>query len=122
MPCPNDHRERCVTVAFRVTPAQKEWLDQVSAESGMTKQDFIMMRLADEKITVTPNVRVYRALRENMRNLHRELVRICELGEVDERIAVAAERFTREFGDLRGEAKPAARPAADNDIFGIDRR
>ena len=52
MPCPNDHRERSVTVGFRMTPEQKRWLDRVAEESGMSKQDFIMARLHDEAITV----------------------------------------------------------------------
>lgn len=52
MPCPNDRRERSVTVGFRMTPEQKRWLDRVAEESGMSKQDFIMARLHDEAITV----------------------------------------------------------------------
>ena len=48
MPCPNDRRARSVTVAFRMTPAQSRWLDEVVAESGMTKQDFIMARLRED--------------------------------------------------------------------------
>ena len=52
MPCPNDRRARSVTVAFRMTPAQSRWLDEVVAESGMTKQDFIMARLREDGITV----------------------------------------------------------------------
>lgn len=63
MPCPNDHRERSVTVGFRMSPERKRWLDRVAAESGMNKQDFIMARLHDEAITVVPNIRVCRALR-----------------------------------------------------------
>ena len=55
MPCPNDRRARSVTVAFRMTPAQSRWLDEVVAESGMTKQDFIMARLREDGITVVPN-------------------------------------------------------------------
>ena len=51
--------------AFRMTP-----------ESGMNKQDFIMARLHDEAITVVLNIRVYRALHENMLKLLRELSRI----------------------------------------------
>lgn len=39
MPCPNDHRERSVTVDFRMTPEQKRWLDRVAEESGISKQD-----------------------------------------------------------------------------------
>lgn len=66
MPCPNDHREKSVTVGFRMTPEQKRWLDRVADESGMTKQDFITARLHDEAITVAPNIRVCRALRDRL--------------------------------------------------------
>lgn len=69
MPCPNDHRERSVTVRFRMSPEQKRWLDRVAAESGMNKQDFIMARLHDEAITVVPNIRVRRALAIDFLNI-----------------------------------------------------
>ena len=45
MPCPNDQRARSVTVAFRMTPAQSRWLDEVVAESGMTKQDLSLIHI-----------------------------------------------------------------------------
>ena len=53
-----------------------------------------MARLADEKIVATLNVRAYQALRENIREVYRELVGLRELGEVNERIAVAVERLS----------------------------
>ena len=60
-----------------------------------------MARLADVKIVATRNVRVYRALRENIREVYRELVGVRELGDVKERIAVAVERLSSELVDLR---------------------
>lgn len=107
MPCPNDRREKSVTVGFRMTPEQKRWLDRATTESGMTKQDFIMARLHDEAITVAPNVRVYRALRDHMLSLLRELQRISAGGSVDERLHNEIERLTKEFVDLRGEEEPS---------------
>ena len=96
MPCPNDRRERSVTVGFGMTPEQKRWLDRVAEESGMSKQGFIMARLRDEAIAVVPNVRVYRALRGHMVELLRELRRIGAGGTVDERLHGEVERLARE--------------------------
>lgn len=122
MPCPNDHRERSVTVGFRMTPEQKRWLDRVAEESGMSKQDFIMARLRDEAIAVVPNVRVYRALREHMVELLRELRRIGAGVTVDERLHEEIERLTREFVDLRGETEASAVNTERLDILGMSRR
>lgn len=122
MPCPNDARERSATVGFRMTPEQKRWLDRVAAESGMTKQDFIMARLHDEAITVAPDVRVYRALRDHMVSLLRELQRISAGGTVDDRLHEEIERLTREFADLRGEEEPSDVSTGRSDILGMARR
>lgn len=122
MPCPNDRRERSVTVGFRMTPEQKRWLDRVAEESGMSKQDFIMARLRDEAIAVVPNVRVYRALRGHMVELLRELRRIGAGGTVDERLHEEIERLTREFVDLRGETEASAVNTERLDILGMRRR
>lgn len=122
MPCPNDHRERSVTVGFRMTPEQKRWLDRVAEESGMSKQDFIMARLHDEAITVEPNVRVYRALREHMVGLLRELKRIGAGDTVDERLHEEIERLEREFVDLRGETATDTVNTERLDILRMSRR
>ena len=122
MPCPNDRRERSVTVGFRMTPEQKRWLDRVAEESGMSKQDFIMARLRDEAIAVVPNVRVYRALRGHMVELLRELRRIGAGGTVDERLHEEIERLTREFVDLRGETEASTVNTERLDILGMRRR
>lgn len=122
MPCPNDHRARSVTVSFRMTPAQSRWLDEVVAESGMTKQDFIMARLREDGITVVPNRRIFLALRDHMADVLRELRRIdpgCEVGnELMETIA----RLTRELAELRGEETADAVAERFEGIVGLERR
>lgn len=122
MPCPNDHRARSVTVSFRMTPAQSRWLDEVVAESGMTKQDFIMARLREDGITMVPNRRIFLALRDHMADVLRELRRIgpgCEVGgELVETIA----RLTRELAELRGEEAADAVAERFEGIVGLERR
>ena len=122
MACPNDRRARSATVAFRMTPEQKRWFNRVAAESGMSKQDFIMARLHDEAITVVPNIRVYRALRENMLEPLRELSRIRAGGAVDERLHDEVDRLTKEFVDLRGEVDTATVNTERDDILEMNRR
>ena len=86
------------------------------------QEDFIMARLHDETIAVAPNIRVYRALRENMLELLRELSRIQTDGTVDERLHDEVERLTKEFIDLRGEVDAATVNTERHDILEISRR
>lgn len=122
MPCPNDHRARSVTVSFHMTPAQARWLDEAVAESGMTKQDFIMARLREDGITVVPNRRTFLALRDHMAEVLRELRRIgpgCKVGgELVETIA----RLTRELAELRGEEAADVVAERFEGIIGLERR
>lgn len=103
MPCPNDHRRRSVTIGFRVSPDEARHIDQLVRLSGMTKQDYIVKRLECEDVTVVPNVRVYKALRNEMRLVHRELSRIVAGGSPDPRTIELAEMLAHEFVALRGD-------------------
>lgn len=122
MPCPNDHRARSVTVSFRMTPAQSRWLDEVVAESGMTKQGFIMARLREDGITVVPNRRTFLALRDHMAEVLRELRRIDPGCEVDNELMEAIARLTREFTELRGEEAADVVAERFEGIVGLERR
>ena len=108
MPCPTDHRKRSVTVGFRVSPEENRRIDQMVRLSGMTKQDYITKRLECEDVVVVPSVRVYKALRDDMRLVQRELARIVEGGCPDREVVELARMLASEFVALRGEA-----PASD---------
>jgi hypothetical protein len=76
----------------------------------------------DEAITAVPNVRVYRALREHMVELLRELKRIGANGTVDERQHEEIERLEREFVDLRGGTAADTVNTERLDILRMSRR
>lgn len=61
MPCPNSARERCRTVAFRVTERQAEDLNLRVKASGLNKQDYILAKLMDEEVVVRPSSRLHKA-------------------------------------------------------------
>lgn len=104
MPCPNDHRERSVTVAFRMSPAMRDHIDAVIATTGMTKQDYIVSKLLDESVVVHPSTRVYKALREYMRDIHDQLCRINAGGKIDEGTLAIIELLAKEFAGFGGNA------------------
>lgn len=117
MPCPNDHRKRLVTVGFRVTEEQARRIDDLVAASGMTKQDYIMKRLECDDVVVMPSSRLYRALREGMELVYRELAWLAQGESPDERIIKLAELLAAEFVALRADECDAGRDA----LLGIER-
>ena len=79
-------RRRSKTIAFRVSPEEDEVINALVAASGMTKQDYITSRLECRDINVSPNVRVYRMLRDQMRSVYVE--RLIELMQVLTRVFI----------------------------------
>lgn len=76
-------RWRSLTVSFRCSPEEAAELDDLVALSGLTKQDYIMRRLACREVTVVPSSRVQKALADRMERVYRELRRICDASEAD---------------------------------------
>ncbi len=73
-----DHKNRWrnKTVAFRVS--QEEWnlIGKAVSLSGLTKQDYITSKLLNRDIVVEGNPRVYKALRDELKEIFTELKRI----------------------------------------------
>lgn len=97
-----DHkgRRRSKTIAFRVSPEEDEVINALVAASGMTKQDYITSRLECRDINVSPNVRVYRMLRDQMKSVYVELRRLRSADGIDERLIELMQVLTRVFVDL----------------------
>ena len=93
-------RRRSKTIAFRVSPEEDEVINALVAGSGMTKQDYITSRLECRDINVSPNVRVYRMLRDQMRSVYVELRRLRSADGIDERLIELMQVLTRVFIDL----------------------
>ena len=66
----------------------------------MTKQDYITSRLECRDINVSPNVRVYRMLRDQMKSVYVELRRLRSADGIDERLIELMQVLTRVFIDL----------------------
>ena len=93
-------RRRSKTIAFRVSPEEDEVINALVAASGMTKQDYITSRLECRDINVSPNVRVYRMLRDQMKSVYVELRRLRSADGIDERLIELTQVLTRVFVDL----------------------
>lgn len=84
-------RVRPVTIGFRVTREQNAEIDELVAISGMTKQDYIVSRLTERSVIVTPSARVQQALARRMDRIYAELRRVERAGDMpaDLRASVA---------------------------------
>ena len=109
-------RHRSKTIAFRVSPEEDDVINLLVAASGMTKQDYIMSRLECRDIAVRPDLRIYKLLKEQMKDLYIELRRMRSAEEMDERIIEMLQTLTQVFIDMgEEELKPK-----DNGVVQMD--
>lgn len=115
-------RHRSVTIAFRVSPEEAQVIDSLVATSGLTKQDYITARLENREVTVIPSSRIYKALRDEMSRVYRELRCIRKGGEITQDLAAVIDVLAKEFVGLRGGAALSDTEMEDAAIFAIKRR
>ncbi len=72
----NKNRWRNKTIAFRMSPEESELLNKFVSISGLTKQDYIISRVLKRDIVVVGNPRTYKALRNLLYEVLKELKRI----------------------------------------------
>lgn len=101
-------RRRSVTVGFRVSPEEAREIDALVALSGLTKQDYILRRLANREVTVYPNVRVQRAVQDQAMLCYEELRRIERAGDVTPELAHVLDTLAETFAGLGREVGPSA--------------
>lgn len=89
MPCENGARKHSKTMAFRCTSEEYRLIADMTAWSGMSRQDYIMAKLTDTQIAVKLSVSVQKALRDSMAALTKES-EPCSLLRRAERIFAAA--------------------------------
>lgn len=80
----NKNRWRSKTVAFRMSPEEAQQLDVKVKLSGLTKQDYLIRRSLQQDIVVVGNTRVYKALKDELKNVLTELERIGNFNISDE--------------------------------------
>ena len=97
----DNNRERSKTIAFRVTPEVDEQINLIVAASGMTKQDYNTSKLRDMEVTVVPSTYTYTALRDEMREVCKQLNRVRSGCEPSDRLMSLCERLSDIFLGLR---------------------
>ena len=95
------NRWRNKTVAFRVSPEENKQIDAAVRLSGLTKQDYITSKLLDLEVAIVPSTYTYAALRDEMREVCRQLNRIRNGCEPSERLLGLCERLSDLFLGLR---------------------
>lgn len=80
------NRWRNKTVAFRVSEEEDLQIETYVRLCGMTKQDYITSRLICKDVVVQGNPRVYKALKEQLADVLKELRRIEAGNGVDDEL------------------------------------
>lgn len=99
------NRWRNKTVAFRVSPEEDKQIETYVQLSGLTKQAYITRRLTHKDIVVQGNLRVFKALRNQLSDVLAELQRIASGSEVDEDLLDVIEMIADILGGLKEESE-----------------
>ena len=97
------NRWRSKTVAFRVSPEEDAQLETAVRLSGLTKQDYITRRLLERDVVVQGNPRVYKALRNELAAVLKELRRMEAGSGVDDELLETIELIAVILSGLKGE-------------------
>lgn len=96
-------RWRNHTVAFRVSNEEANLLNDLVALSGLTKQDYITRRLLCRDVVVQGNLRVYKALKNQMAAIYEELKRLEALSPDNDELLYTLQVIAITLDGLKGE-------------------
>ena len=96
-------RFRSRTIGFRVSPEEERLINSAVAFSGLTKQDYIVRKLTDKTVTVLPNPRVYKALKNQLSEVLDELKRIENGKSVDNELLEIIRLINTTLNGTKGE-------------------
>ena len=93
-------RWRCHTVAFRVSPEEREEIRTRARLSGLTLQEYIIRRCQEQEVVVVGNPRVYKALKTQMQQILAALEGTAEGGETSEELLETIQFVVRILGGM----------------------
>lgn len=91
MPCPNSHRKRTISKAFRCSPEESHRIELLAKTAGVTQQEYIMAKIEDKGFTIIPDVRTFKMLRDEMRAVVGELSRLRNTGDLGDELEARVE-------------------------------
>lgn len=99
----NHNRWRNITVGFRVSPEENEQLNRAVALSGLPKQEYCYRKCMDNSITVTPNPRIFKALKTALDDVWTELRRISTGTQPSDELVNDITLITKILTDMKGK-------------------
>ena len=96
-------RFRSRTIGFRVSPEEDKLINSAVALSGLTKQEYIVKRLLNRDVVVQGNPRVYKALKNQLAEVHAELKKIENSSAVNEELLSTIRLITVTLDGMKGE-------------------
>ena len=94
------NRVRPITVAFRMSEAERNELNMRVRLSGLPKQKYLIERVLQRDIVVLGNPRVYKALRDKIAEILEELKRLRGSDEISEDIIMSIQAVTEVLNGL----------------------
>lgn len=98
-------RWRNRTVAFRVSDEEWDLITSLVKISGLTKREYIMRKLTDREIVVQGNPRVYKALKDQMACILKELRRLERCGPENDELLITIQQVAITMNGMKGEDK-----------------
>lgn len=77
-------RKRSIIMNFRVSPEEKQMIEERVKLSGMAKGEYFIQSCMHQKISVLGNVRTFDAIKESVSKLDRKLMELQSVEELDE--------------------------------------
>ena len=96
-------------VSFRMSPEESQQLNTFVKLSGLTKQDYTIHRLLCKEVIVQGNPRVYKALKEELMQMTRQLERIESVSAIDAEQMETLRLMTTILTGMQGGADHAGR-------------
>ncbi|NLO10352.1 MAG: mobilization protein [Clostridiales bacterium] len=97
------NRWRSKTVGFRMSPEEAGQLDTLARLSGLSKQDYIISRVLDREVTINPNPRVYKALKNELQAMHEQLIRLSKINAEHDELLELTKYVAAILTDVKGE-------------------
>lgn len=97
------NRLRNKTVAFRLTPEEKELLDNLVESSGLLKQDYIIQALISHSVTYIGSPKMVRGLNEKIDALLAELKKLGRNGQIREEQLIYLEKIMELIYTIKNE-------------------
>ncbi len=99
------NRVRNIIMNFRVSPEEKEMIENRIRLSGLAKGEFFIRSCTGQKIVATGNIKTFDAIRESVKEIDKHLLGISMAEELDEGILLELKTILEMLDSIYGQDK-----------------